>query len=260
MGADPAYAESLRFEDTICAARCDRAEPFELGVAILTPSLPLVHDLNFLRVHEPAAPVTGPALVAAAERLLGGAGLRFRCASLAGAGGPAAAEALAAAGWEPAELVTMALRRAPDRPAPDRPRAETVALEDLRELSAALLRELEPPNGELVEQIGAAERRLLDATDAQFLGVRGPGGRVVAACHLYSDGRIAQIEDVATLPAHRRQGAARAVVSAAIAAARSAGHELIFIVAAAGDWPREFYGRMGFDPIGTRTKWTLSAV
>ena len=31
MGADPVYAQSLRFEDTLCAARCDRAEPFGLG-------------------------------------------------------------------------------------------------------------------------------------------------------------------------------------------------------------------------------------
>lgn len=261
MGADPAYAQSLRFEDALCAARCDRAEPFTLGVAMLTPSLPLVHDLNFLSVHRPAGPVTGPALLAAADRLLGGAGLGHRSVSLAGASdSPAIGSALAAAGWQASPLVTMALRRAPDRPPADHPRAEAVALDDLSGMFAGSLREHEASAEGLVGQIAAADRRLLNATDARFFGVRGPGAEVVAACHLYSDGRTAQIEDVATLPGHRGQGAARAVIGAAIAAAHAAGHELVFIVAEASGWPREFYGRLGFDPIGTRTKWTLEAV
>ena len=55
---------------------------------------------------------------------------------------------------------------------------------------------------------------------------------------LYSDGVVAQIEDVATLRDFRRRGLARATVSAAIDAALEMGHELIFIVADDDDWPQ----------------------
>ena len=67
---------------------------------------------------------------------------------------------------------------------------------------------------------------------------------------VYSDGRIAQVEDVATLEAYRNRGLARAVVSAAIDAALQAPHELVFIVAADDDWPKQLYARLGFEPIG----------
>jgi GNAT superfamily N-acetyltransferase len=260
VDADPAYAATLAFEDGISRARADRAEPFDLGVAILTPSLPIVHDLNQLQVRRPGAAVTAPALMAAADRLLGGAGLRHRCVSLAGfAPERGVHSAFAGAGWPASELVTMALRRPPDRPAGGAPRAEPVTLDDLDAVRAASLREHASGIDELVDQIAQADLRFLDASDARFFGVRGPGGGVIAGCHLYSDGRAAQIEDVATLPEHRGRGAARAVISAAIATAQAAGHELIFIVAEAEGWPRHFYGRLGFDPIGRRTTWTLPA-
>jgi predicted GNAT family acetyltransferase len=73
----------------------------------------------------------------------------------------------------------------------------------------------------------------------------------VDACHatLYSDGRVAQIEEVATLEAHRNRGLARATVGAATAAALESRHELVFIVASDDDWPKELYAKHGFEPI-----------
>ena len=71
-----------------------------------------------------------------------------------------------------------------------------------------------------------------------------------AVTTLYSDGVVAQIEDVATLRDFRRRGLARATVTAAIDAALEMGHGLVFIVADDNDWPKDLYARLGFDPVG----------
>jgi predicted N-acetyltransferase YhbS len=40
----------------------------------------------------------------------------------------------------------------------------------------------------------------------------------------------------------------------AIAAAREAGADFVFLVADADDWPKEWYARLGFEPIGRYVK------
>ena len=40
------------------------------------------------------------------------------------------------------------------------------------------------------------------------------------------------------------------MVSAAVDAAVAAGHELVFLVADADDWPRDLYAKLGFREIG----------
>ena len=40
----------------------------------------------------------------------------------------------------------------------------------------------------------------------------------------------------------------------AIAEARKAGAEFVFLVADANDWPKVLYGRLGFDEVGHYTK------
>ena len=75
-------------------------------------------------------------------------------------------------------------------------------------------------------------------------------GGIASYAGLYLDGTVGQIEDVATLPTYRDRGLARAVVLRAVAEARQAGAELVFLVAAEEDWPKELYRRLGFDAIG----------
>ncbi|MBW3653499.1 MAG: GNAT family N-acetyltransferase, partial [Actinobacteria bacterium] len=67
-----------------------------------------------------------------------------------------------------------------------------------------------------------------------------------SVCELYSDGITAQIEDVSTLTKHRSQGLATATVLRALHEARAWGHEMIFLVADADDWPKELYTKLGF--------------
>ena len=67
-----------------------------------------------------------------------------------------------------------------------------------------------------------------------------------------SEGEVAQLETVETLPEFRQRGFARAMLSAALAAAADYG--VIFLVADADDWPQHFYQRLGFDPVGFESR------
>jgi hypothetical protein len=40
------------------------------------------------------------------------------------------------------------------------------------------------------------------------------------------------------------------VVTTAVAAAREAGHELVFLLADDEDWPKHLYRKLGFEPVG----------
>ena len=81
-------------------------------------------------------------------------------------------------------------------------------------------------------------------------------GVLAGQCELYVDGHDAQVEFVDTLEEFRGRGVARAVVLGAVAAARDAGAEHIFIMGDDDDWPKELYRRLGFDPIGRRWDFT----
>jgi GNAT superfamily N-acetyltransferase len=84
----------------------------------------------------------------------------------------------------------------------------------------------------------------------RLLGVRSGDGHLVAISKLRSDGVIAQVEDVYTAPEARGRGFARALITRAVELARGAGHDLAFIVADDADWPKLFYGRLGFRSVG----------
>lgn len=159
--------------------------------------------------------------------------------------GEALAPALRETGWLVERDVFMALRRDRDRD-PQPGLAREVDERAIRAVERATLMEESFGVVEVVEQLLVAR------------GAHGRAGRAryfVAgddACHatLYSDGVIAQIEDVGTVKAARGRGLARAACSAAIDAAVAAGHELIFLVADDDDWPKELYVKLGFDPLG----------
>jgi ribosomal protein S18 acetylase RimI-like enzyme len=88
------------------------------------------------------------------------------------------------------------------------------------------------------------------ARGARRLGVLGPDGRLAAMTMLFSDGRIAQVEDVYAIPEARGRGYGRMLVTRGVELAREAGHELTFIVADDNDWPKQLYRKLGFEPVG----------
>jgi ribosomal protein S18 acetylase RimI-like enzyme len=151
-------------------------------------------------------------------------------------------------GWLVERDVFMVARRQRDRPA-QAGLAREVDEATIRAVEAQTI--AEQPYGEpaVVEQLLASRAAFGRAGGARYFVAASDG---VDGCHttLYSDGVVAQIEDVGTLTSLRRRGLARAACSAALDAAVAAGHDLVFIVADDEDWPKELYGKLGFDVVG----------
>jgi GNAT superfamily N-acetyltransferase len=101
-----------------------------------------------------------------------------------------------------------------------------------------------------LDQLIDATAREARARTATHLGIRDETGDLVAMTKLYSDSVTAQVEDVYTVPVWRNRGCARRLITRAIALAREAGHEFVFIEADDNGWPKQLYSRLGFDPIG----------
>ena len=151
-------------------------------------------------------------------------------------------------GWLVERDVFMVARRERDRPA-QAGLAREVDEATIRAVEAQTI--AEQPYGEpaVIEQLLASRAAFGRAGRARYFVAATDG---VDGCHttLYSDGVVAQIEDVGTLKSLRRRGLARAACSAALDAAVATGHDLVFIVADDEDWPKELYGKLGFDVVG----------
>ena len=247
-------ARAVAFEEALRERSVDRVEPLPYGHVVYTPSLPKVWDLNNLRV-ERGEGLTAEELAADAERLQGQAGLAHRRVTvLDEALGDELAPHFRALGWRSDRFVYMVRRRTPERDA-DRARVEEVPWEALEAIREAIVR-AEPwgDDDETVRQLREAARRVARAGRARHFAVL-VDGEIVAAADLYSDGATAQVEDVATLPAHRGRGHASATVLRAVAEVERAGADFVFLIADDNDWPKHLYGRLGFDEVGR--KWTF---
>jgi GNAT superfamily N-acetyltransferase len=209
--------------------------------------------LNTLHVD---AEADADQLVAALEDLYGGGYLHRRAFVEQFEIGERLAPRLSPRGWLVERDLYMALRRPRDR-APEPGLAREVDAETHRLAEAATIRE--EPYGrdeEVVQQLVGMRAALGDAVPVARFFVGMADGVDAAVTTLYSDGVVAQVEDVATLRDYRRRGLARAAVSAAIDAAVEMDHRLVFIIADDDDWPKDLYGRLGFDPIGRAMSFT----
>jgi ribosomal protein S18 acetylase RimI-like enzyme len=236
----------LAYLRRIDEAVVDEVHPTDHGSALLTPSLPLVWQLNAIRVEDAAA---GPEAVAAeAERVLGGAGHRKLVVHDPELGARLA-PALAAEGWNVYRLLVM-LR---DRPS-ERPVARGAGAEVERETGAATLAAFrrEQPFGwqeTAVQQLGGMDERYGRATRARDFAA--PPADPACACRLYTADGLAQVDEVGTLAKRRNQGHASAAVLAAADTAAAEGCDPVFLLTDAADWPQRWYRRLGFSPVGT---------
>jgi ribosomal protein S18 acetylase RimI-like enzyme len=221
-----------------------RSAPHPLGEAFFHDELIRVWVLNQLTVD---APTGADELVRTLDELYAHLPHRRAFVERPEVGERLAPE-LKAAGWLVERDIFMVLRRDRDRdPAPGLAREvdeATVRVVEARTIA-------EEPFGELsiVEQLLASRAAFGRAGGARYFVGRIDGDD---ACHatLYSDGVVAQVEDVGTVKAARRRGLARAACSAALDAALADGHELVFIVADDDDWPKDLYTKLGFDAVG----------
>lgn len=166
------------------------------------------------------------------------------------------AETFRARGWKIDVHAHSVLARGPDRRVPtdavvEAEEGEALDLMErwLKEDPTLVLTESELH--ELREGNGLTWR----ARNARRLGARDENGRLIAMTMLYSDGAVAQVEDVYVVPEARGRGYGRMLVTRAIDLARQGGHELTFIVADDADWPKQLYRKLGFDPVGR--SWVL---
>src|SRR5205085_2231166 len=104
---------------------------------------------------------------------------------------------------------------------------------------------------EVVRQLLAAEVARAESCHTQGVAVRAEDG-IASWCLLYQDDGVAEIDQVTTRPEHRGRGYAGAVVRAAAAAAARSGAELVFLWADDRDWPKDWYERLGFEPLARR--------
>lgn len=227
------------------------------GVAVLDDRTPRLWDANHV-IANASHGLDARALADGCARVCTEAGLAHRMVVIPDEDEAARlGDGFAALRWDSDRHLVMVLRRAPDR--------EPGAGVDVRELRfteiagvrRVIVRE-EPWGGnEVAEQVLLRDRLIAERVDdrgfAAFVG-----GRPVAFCRLIAGDGVGQVEDVATLADHQNRGCARAVVLAAVAASRAAGHDMTIVVADADDWPKQLYAKLGFDELTLMHRWRIA--
>jgi ribosomal protein S18 acetylase RimI-like enzyme len=232
-----------------------RVEPWRFGSAIFTDDFPGRYDSNFLRVERPVGAATPAELAADADRVQAGLGHREVTVEDADEGARLAA-GFRELGYIVERLAYMVLRtESSDGPAlavrevsPETLRpallATSLAIAGMSRTDAEMLADFRP-----VSAARAGTRYFAVELD----------GVLASYCELYLHEGAAQVEDVNTLEAFRNRGAGRAVVLGAIAAARAADADLVWILADADDWPQHLYATLGFEHVGGAWQFTKMA-
>jgi ribosomal protein S18 acetylase RimI-like enzyme len=235
-----------------------KQEAFAYGTAVFDERVPRRWDSNYLLVEQVPDGVGAKELAAEAERVQGAAGLTHRKLELRDeAAGERLEPQFRALGWTVNRHLLMALRRESDRE-PDRSRVREVDVAALRDVRAKQIHGYAwGADPEVVEQLYEAKLFLSRVVDARFFAVV-IDEQPVSWTDLYVADGIAQIEDVGTLEDHRGRGYASAVVLHAADEARTAGAELVFLVADDEDWPKELYRKLGFDELGRVYEYLLA--
>jgi len=249
VSAEEDLARANAFGHRLFERTSTAIEPWSLGRAFFHDGFPDRYDSNFLLVERPLGAVPADRVAAEADRLLA----RFPHREIAvddEGDGATLAIGLAQLGYRADRLVVMAQRRALERTPPPEVEVHEVPVEEVRSLQLEVMRR-DPASASAAEALTDFKRVLRDHAGARFFLAR-VGGEAAAACELFPDGDVAQVEDVNTLAEFRGRGLATSVVLAAVGAARSGGANLVFLHADANDWPQHLYARLGFDPIGAR--------
>jgi GNAT superfamily N-acetyltransferase len=238
---------ALEFERQTLALVVEEVRAIEQGWVVRAPSFPDVWVFNNVRVQ---VDVTYQEAADLCRRHLPDTNFD-QLFILDDEVGERLGETFRAAGWEVDVDVHSVLARPPDRS------VATDAVVEAGEEEALDLMERWMREDPSLHLTGAALRQLLEgsrlswrARNARRLGIRDEDGRLTAMTMLYSDGRVAQVEDVYVVPEARGRGYGRVLVTRAIDLARRGEHELTFIVADDNDWPKQLYRKLGFEPVG----------
>ena len=219
--------------------------PFSLGVLHRDDRFPHLYWQNFLSV-DPAQELSADVLIAEADRLFADLPIRHvlvEDAETAERLRPGFLERR----YKEAVLVTMVLRRTPDREPPATEVVE-VSAADLAPSVEAFGRGVRDEDAvrelcQLKEEFGRNGVRFLAAlVEGTFAGW----------CEIRYPESAGQVEDVVVLEPFRGRGLARALVGRAVERLRSDGCDPIFVVANDKDTVKDLYRRLGFDDVGRR--------
>jgi ribosomal protein S18 acetylase RimI-like enzyme len=234
------------FEELIRDRCAERVVETRFGPALFNDTHSTIWFLNVLRVERPGKAAASE-IAAEADRVQAALGHRR---VILPAGSTDLEDGFRRLGWEPDHFLFMVYRGSGEPV--DTARVVEVEPERLRRLREEIIHEWQPDAGEkIVSEVVAAGAIQLKATHARIFGIV-EGDEVVSSAQLYSDGSTAQVEDVATLPAHRGRGYAKALVTRAVEEAVAGNHEFIFLVADGDEWPKKLYNRLGFEEVGSR--------
>jgi GNAT superfamily N-acetyltransferase len=254
--ASEALAAVLDFKRAQVIRAAERVEPISDvagGLAVFSPSLPSVWELNLLLAPTGADRETIERLLEASEQLQGAAGLRHRKLRLSGPGAAdEALEALAsAAGWTFESELVMVRRRPPDRKPVARVAVREISAEELAPAEDQFLKSEPYGRDPAVRRqlIAQHERWERAATVARRIGIF-EDQHLVAWCRLYDSHGITEIDGVGVVADRRGSGLGRALLEEVLA--RVPGDRVLFLCADTEDWPKHLYGKLGFDAVGER--------
>lgn len=229
-------------EHRVHEAGASQRTEFDTGVAYFNRELPLVWDVNFVRVDGATDD-----LAAKVDELQSGQTHRKVLIEQ-----PSVVEAhaseLAAAGMARRNLIAMA-REPGGTPDPDVEELEFAQLRDFR--FRMTMEQLTPPNERVAAQVCAVNERM----QQRWLVIHAdgePAGHLI----VYSHDGLAQLEDVSVLRRFQGRGLAKRLLGHALAALADA-HDAVFVTAEADEWPRKMYEGLGFEPVEERADFML---
>src|SRR3954469_12718143 len=221
-------------------------EVFPGGVAYYNDELPLVWDVNFVRVDRPAVDLVG-----SIERLQADQG-HFKVLIEDPAVLEAQSSELIGRGFARRDLVALA-REPGGRLDPD---VRELPYEQVKPFRFDVhMEQLTPPRPEVADQGGRVHDRPHQLTEVRWLVIQvngEPAGHLI----VYSQDGLAQIEDVGVLERFRGRGLARRLIEHALELV-APDHDTVFITAETDDWPQQFYRRLGFEHVEDRADFLL---
>lgn len=237
----------MRYVDELGA---EDVQPLKWGRVLINRRLNLVHDANYVLIDR-ADGATAADLVELAERVQADLGLLHRRVNL---DDRAAAERMLdqfqARGYTAERFVIMVHRRTADSRT-DISNVREVGWEQVRRARKVERRHETWATPDVIDQLMSRYEMLARRINTRYFAALADG-EVVSSCELRTIDGSAQIETVETLPEFRNRGLARAVVSAALDAAKD--NDFVFLVADNDDWPQQLYRRLGFDDVGLETR------
>jgi GNAT superfamily N-acetyltransferase len=247
-----AWHRAIAFLRRIDERAAEEVIPFRWGRALVDRRFSLVHDANYVIADQLAdGEVDADALIAEAERLQGDAGLGHRRVNV---DDQAAAVRLAtgfvARRFHPERFVLMVRQRRP---------VERIDHAFVREVDWDRMRPARERQRSrqpwatpaLVQQMLARQALIGTRIETRYFAAL-HDGRVVSSCEVRTEGDAAQVDIVETLEEFRNRGLARAVIGAALEAAKD--RNFVFLVTDAADWPQQLYHRLGFDEVGIESR------